>query len=141
KLGYVVDFADISAEFEMTNQAYFKELKTEYSENIDGEDPESIFGSLFMTKEEIDQKINEIHITISDYSTENLETFSTQISEINNRDDIRILKKALESARDIYNIARLMGYTEILKKLDFKRFTKLLTMVSDRLKLLNLKEA
>lgn len=141
KLGYVVDFADISAEFEVTNQAYFKELKSEYGENLDDEDPSNIFGSLFMSKSEIDSQISDIQATIVDYTTENLETFSRQISQIDDRGNILELKHALESARDIYNVARLLGYTEILEKLDFKRLAKLLTMVSDRLKLLNLKEA
>jgi type I restriction enzyme R subunit len=141
KLGYVVDFADISAEFEVTNQAYFRELKAEYSENLDDEDPENIFGSLFMSKAEIDKQISEVELAIADFTTENLETFSRQISEIENRELILQLKNALESARDVYNVARLLGYTEILEKLDFKMLAKLLTMVSDRLKLLNLKEA
>jgi type I restriction enzyme R subunit len=141
KLGYVVDFADISAEFEVTNQAYFRELKAEYSENLDDEDPENIFGSLFMSKAEIDKQIGEVELAIADFTTENLETFSRQISEIENREQILQLKNALESARDVYNVARLLGYTEILEKLDFKMLAKLLTMVSDRLKLLNLKEA
>lgn len=141
KLGYVVDFADISEEFEITNQAYFKELKEEYSENLDDEDPSNIFGSLFMSKEEIDERIVEIQKAVADFTTENLETFSQQITAINDREPLRALKNALESARDIYNVARLLGYTEILEKIDFKLLTKLLNMVSDRLKLLNLKEA
>lgn len=141
KLGYVVDFADISAEFEVTNQAYFRELKAEYSENLDDEDPDNIFGSLFMSKAEIDKQISEVELAIADFTTENLETFSHQITEIDSREQILKLKNALESARDIYNVARLLGYTEILEKLDFKTLSRLLTMVSDRLKLLNLKEA
>jgi type I restriction enzyme R subunit len=141
KLGYVVDFADISSEFEVTNQAYFRELKEEYCENLDNEDPNNIFGSLFLSKAEIDQQIAEIQLAIADFTTQNLETFSSQISAIDDRKQILMLKNALESARDIYNMARLLGYTEILEKLDFKLLAKLLTMVSDRLKLLNLKEA
>lgn len=141
KLGYVVDFADISAEFEVTNQAYFRELKEEYSENIDDEDPNNIFGSLFMSKTEIDQQIAEIQLAIADFTTENLETFSSQISAVDDRQQILKLKNGLESARNIYNVARLLGYTEILQKLDFRLLSKLLAMVSDRLKLLNLKEA
>lgn len=141
KLGYVVDFADISAEFEVTNQAYFRELKEEYSDNLDNEDPNNIFGSLFMTKAEIDQHIAAVQLAIADFTTENLETFSQQISAIDDRKQILQLKNALESGRDIYNIARLLGYTEILEKLDFRLLAKLLRMVSDRIKLLNLKEA
>jgi len=120
KLGYVVDFADISAEFEVTNQAYFRELKSEYSENIGEEDPNDVFGSLFMSKAEIDQRIADVQVAISDFTTENLETFSRQISAIDDREQILNLKNALESARDIYNIARLIGYIEILNKIDFK---------------------
>lgn len=141
KLGYVVDFADISAEFEVTNQAYFRELKSEYSENLDDEDPNNIFGSLFMSKAEIDAQIAEVQLAIADFTTENLETFSSQISAIDDRQQILRLKTALESARDVYNIARLLGYTEILEKIDFKTLAELLRMVGGRLKLLNLKDA
>lgn len=141
KLGYVVDFADISDEFEVTNQAYFRELNQEYSENLDGEDPDNIFGSLFMSKPEIDQRIQEAELAISDYSTDNLEVFSQQITAIENKQELNNLKKSLESAREVYNIARLLGYTEVLDKLDFKLLAKLITMVTDRLKLLNLRDA
>lgn len=141
RLGYVVDFADISEEFAITNQAYFRELKEEYSGNLDNEDPNNIFGSLFMSKGEIDEKITEVQSAIADFTTVNLETFSQQITAIDDRAVIRKLKNALESARDIYNIARLLGYVEILEKIDFRLLARLLTMVSDRLKLLNLKEA
>jgi type I restriction enzyme R subunit len=91
KLGYVVDFADISAEFEVTNQAYFRELNQEYSENLDGEDPDNIFGSLFMSKPEIDQRIHEAQIAIADYTTDNLETFSQQITAIENKAELNNL--------------------------------------------------
>lgn len=141
KLGYVVDFADISKEFEVTNQAYFRELNQEYSENLDGEDTNDIFGSLFMSKSEIDQKIAEAQRAIADYTTDDLEVFSRQISTTDDRTELNDLRKSLESAREIYNIARLLGYTEILDKLDFKMLSKLLTMVTDRLKLLNLRDA
>lgn len=140
-LGHVVDFADISAEFEVTNQAYFRELNQEYKENLDGEDPDNIFGSLFMSKPEIDQRIREAQIAIADYTTNNLETFSRQITATEDKHELNSLKKSLESAREVYNIARLLGYTEILDKLDFKILSKLITMVADRLKLLNLRDA
>lgn len=141
KLGYVVDFADISAEFEATNQAYFRELNQEYSENLDGEDPDSIFGSLFMSKSEIDKRIADAQLAIADYSTENLEVFSRQVTAVEDKSELNQLKKSLESAREVYNVARLLGYTEILEKLDFKILSKLITMVADRLKLLNLRDA
>lgn len=57
--GFVVDFADISKEFDATNQAYFEELNREYSDAL-GEDEKSIFGSIFKTTEEIESEIKEI---------------------------------------------------------------------------------
>lgn len=142
RIGYVVDFADISKEFEVTNQAYFEELNREYGDAMDeGDNPNDIFTSLFMSKSEIDEQIIIVRNMLSEFSTDNLETFSRQITAINDKGAINQLKKALESARDIYNIARLLGYTEILEKLDFKIIAKLLTEVSNRLKLLNLKDA
>jgi len=78
---------------------------------------------------------------LSDYSTDNLELFSQQITAITDRETILDLKKSLESAREVYNIARLLGYTEILEKIDFKLISKLLTEVTNRLQLLNLQNA
>lgn len=142
RIGYVVDFADISKEFEVTNQAYFEELNREYGDATDeGDNLSDIFSSLFMSKSEIDEQLAVVRNMLSEFSTDNLETFSRQISAISDKEVINQLKKSLESARDIYNIARLLGYTEIIEQLDFRAIAKLLTEVSNRLKLLNLKDA
>jgi type I restriction enzyme R subunit len=141
RIGYVVDFADISKEFDVTNKAYFEELNREYDTATTGENENDVFGSLFMSKEEIDEDVQQFVTVLSDYSTDNLELFSQQISAITDRDTILNLKKSLESAREIYNIARLLGYTELLEKIDFQLISKLLTEVSNRLQLLNLQNA
>lgn len=141
RIGYVVDFADISKEFDITNKAYFEELNREYDTATTGENGNDVFGSLFMSKEEIDNEIKNFITILSDFSTNNLELFSQQITAIADREVILNLKKSLESAREIYNVARLLGYTEILEKIDFKLIPKLLTEVSNRLQLLNLQNA
>jgi type I restriction enzyme R subunit len=141
RIGYVVDFADISQEFDITNKAYFEELNREYDTTTTGENENDVFGSLFMSKEEIDDEVKNFTTVLSDYSTDNLEVFDKQISEITDRETILNLKKSLESVREIYNIARLLGYTEVLEKIDFKLISQLLTMVSNRLQLLNLQNA
>ncbi|MDR0927683.1 MAG: DEAD/DEAH box helicase family protein [Ignavibacteria bacterium] len=144
RMGYVVDFADISKEFDVTNRSYFEELNREYDTDTTGENGNDIFGSLFMPKEEIDEKIKQIELIISDYSAElgdNKEIFSQQIQAIDDRHKLLELKNALEDARDIYNVSRLVGYAEILETLDLKHISQLLTEVSNRLQLLNLKEA
>jgi type I restriction enzyme R subunit len=141
RIGYVVDFADISKEFDITNKAYFEELNREYDTATTGENENDVFGSLFMSKEEIDEDVQHFITVLSDYSTDNLELFSQQITAITDREIILNLKKSLESAREIYNIARLLGYTELLEKIDFRLISKLLTEVTNRLQLLNLQNA
>ena len=47
RYGYVVDFADISAEFEKTNQAYFAELQSELGDELQH------YSQLFKTPDEI----------------------------------------------------------------------------------------
>jgi len=144
RMGYVVDFADISKEFDITNRAYFEELNREYDTDTTGENQNDVFGSLFMSKEEIDEKIERIKTVLSDYSAEkgdNKELFSQQIQEINDRKKLLELKNALQDARDIYNIARLIGYTELTEQIDIKQLSQLISEVSNRLQLLNLANA
>ncbi|MDR0697352.1 MAG: DEAD/DEAH box helicase family protein [Christensenellaceae bacterium] len=140
RIGYVVDFADISAEFDITNKAYFDELNREYDTASTGENKDDIFGSLFMSEKEIDSELMKSESVLVDYSTDNKETFSRQITELN-RDKLLQLKKALEQIRELYNIARLLGHTEVLDNVDFKLISQLLTMVSDRLALINAQNA
>ncbi|MDR1498088.1 MAG: DEAD/DEAH box helicase family protein [Puniceicoccales bacterium] len=142
RLGYVVDFADITGEFERTNKAYFEELNHEYGNDLDdSDDPTKLFGSLFMSEEEIDAQLTETNRILSDYNTENRETFSQQISRINDRKIINTLVNALIAARELYNIARLLAHTDLTAKLDNKLLAQLLTETQNRLKLLSLKDA
>lgn len=141
RMGYVVDFADISKEFDLTNKAYFEELNREYDTWSTGEDTQNVFWSLFMSQEEIELWLNQVQTTLSDYSIDNLEIFSKQITAITNRSAILNLKKALEEARDLYNISRLVGHTDVLEKLDIKLLSRLLIEVNNRLHLLSLQEA
>ncbi len=141
RIGYVVDFANISKEFDITNKAYFEELNREYDTATTGENENDAFGSLFMSKEEIDGKIKNFITVLSDYSTDNLELFSKQIIAITDRETILHVKKALENVKEVYNIARLLGDTEVLEKLNINLISQLLTETNNRLKLLNLQNA
>lgn len=137
KVGYVVDFADISKEFDATNKAYFDELNREYGNNLDGEKGQDVFGSLFMSEEEINKQMEEIKSGLFYFNTENAETFSNQINEISDRKEMIEIKKLLENARNIYNMIRLFGHFDLLEKLDFKKLNQLYNIASERLDLLN----
>jgi type I restriction enzyme R subunit len=140
RIGYVVDFADISEEFDITNKAYFEELNKEYDTSSTGEDANGVFGSLFMSESEINRSLEDSKIILSDYSTDNKELFSQQINGLQ-KIQLYELRKALETTRELFNIARLLGHTEALEKIDIKLISSLLNEVNNRLQLLNLESA
>ncbi|MGB6151046.1 MAG: type I restriction endonuclease, partial [Pricia sp.] len=97
RFGHVVDFADISKEFDKTNRAYFEELQ-----GILGDEMES-YSNLFLSKEEIETSIGHIKEILADYDLLNAENFASQISQINDQAVMREIKKALDEARSLYN--------------------------------------
>ncbi|MDN3615867.1 type I restriction enzyme subunit R domain-containing protein [Vibrio gallaecicus] len=133
RYGYVVDFADISAEFDATNKAYFDELKGELGDEMDS------YSNLFKSHEEVHEEIEHIKDVLFQFDTENAELFQQQISQISDRKQILVLKKALESAKDLYNLIRLQGDTEQLQELDFAKLNLLYRYANDHLGNLNLK--
>lgn len=135
RFGYVVDFADIKTEFDATNRAYFDELQAELGDDLIN------YSDLFISKEEIEKEIEEIKKSIFHYDTENAELFSQQISQVQNREEVIKIKKALESARYLYNIIRLLGHFELLEKLDFNKINALYRETENHLQLLNAKES
>jgi type I restriction enzyme R subunit len=134
KYGYVVDFADIKQEFKKTNEAYFNELQNELGDEL------QYYSDLFKSPEEIDQEIGEIKDTLLYFDTKNREVFSQQISEINDRETILKIAKALNQAKSLYNLIRLSGNFDLLEKLDFRQLNSLATMAQYRLSLINTKE-
>ncbi|MBX2976315.1 MAG: type I restriction endonuclease subunit R, partial [Ignavibacteriaceae bacterium] len=135
KYGYVVDFADISKEFDATNKAYFEELQSELGDDLQN------YSNLFKTKDEIEEDIIEIRELLFHYNTENAELFSQQISQIQDRKTVLEIKRILVNAKELYNVIRLLGHYDLLEKADFKKLDKLLIETSNHLDFLNLREA
>lgn len=135
KYGYVVDFADIQREFDKTNRDYFNELQNELGDEMQH------YSNLFKSKEEIDQDIRTIKDVLFPYDTANAEIFSQQISQISDKKTMLELTKALNNAKDLYNLIRLSGHYEMLDKLDFQKITLLALEANNHLALINTKEA
>ncbi|MDO8282354.1 MAG: type I restriction endonuclease [Thermodesulfovibrionia bacterium] len=135
RYGYVVDFADIRNEFDATNKAYLDELQLELGDEM------NTYSNLFKSREEIEEEIKDIKEALFHYDLNNAELFSQQISQIQDRKKVLEIKKALENARNLYNIIRLYGHFELLEKVDFKKLNQLLNETARHLDLLNLKEA
>jgi type I restriction enzyme R subunit len=135
RYGYVVDFADISKEFEETNQRYLQELNDELGDELEH------YSHLFKSAEEIQGEIEQIRDILFSFNTENGEEFSRQISQIQDRAVVLALKKALADARSLYNLIRLQGEYSFLDQLDFQKLNQLYRETSNHLDLLNLKES
>jgi type I restriction enzyme R subunit len=135
KYGYVVDFADISSEFDKTNRAYFDELQGDLGDEM------QFYSNLFKSEAEIEEEIKDIKEKLFHYNLNNAEIFSQQISQIEDRTTVLEIKKALENARNLYNLIRLYGHFDLLEKLDFQKLNQLYSETSRHLELLNLKES
>ncbi|MFA7135904.1 MAG: type I restriction endonuclease [Bacteroidales bacterium] len=135
KYGYVVDFADIRAEFDATNKAYLDELKAELGDEME------FYSDLFKSKEEIEKEIAEIKDILFYFDTTNAEVFSQQITQIQDREKVLLIKKALATAKNLYNLIRLFGHFDLLEKIDFKKLAQLYRETENHLALLNTQEA
>lgn len=138
KMGYIVDFANISHEFDKTNHAYFEELNQEYNKDTTDEDLKSIYGSLFVPSTEIEASLKNAEIVLAEYTTDNLEQFSKEINETPEKKDLLELAKTLKELKQYYNIGRLMGYTDLTDKIKDLEVAKMLTIVNNRIATLNL---
>jgi type I restriction enzyme R subunit len=134
KYGYVVDFADITDEFNSTNAAYFAELQEELGEELRN------YSNLFVTEEEIISAVAKVKENLFSYELTNAEIFSTQISQIVDKKQIRSIISSLEVARDMYNLIKAFDYKELANKLDFEKLRLLLAETYNHLDLVLLKE-
>lgn len=136
RFGYIVDFANITREFDKTNRAYFEELNQEYKDS--GEDLNKIYGSLFVPVEEIEKNLQNAKIVLAEYDTDNLEDFSNQINAEPKKDRLIELAKTLREMKEDYNVARLLNYKDLVDKLSVQNISQLLNIVQDRIRTINL---
>lgn len=134
RYGFVVDFANIKAEFDKANQAYWNELQGELCDDM------QYYSDLFKTQEEIEQDIKDIKEVLWAFNTENAEVFQQEISKISDKKQLLAIKKALINAKELYNIIRFNQYDDILEKFDFEKLKILLKEVERHVALINLKE-
>lgn len=138
RMGYIVDFANISREFDKTNHAYFEELNQEYNKDTTDEELQNIYGSLFVPSAEIEASLKKAEIVLAEYTTDNLEQFSQEVNETPEKKDLLELAKTLKELKQYYNISRLMGYTDLTDQIRNLDVAKLLTVVTNRIATLNL---
>ncbi|MFN5516183.1 MAG: type I restriction endonuclease subunit R [Cyanobacteriota bacterium] len=134
RYGYVVDFADIQAEFKATNDAYFKELQADLGDEFQN------YSQLFKSPAEISAEIGELKDLLFQYNTGNLEVFHRQVSQIEDKATVQSLNRALENGKRLYNLLRLGGESAQLSQLDALKLGQLQGLVAAHLRQINLKE-
>lgn len=134
RFGYVVDFADIRQEFDKTNKAYFDELQLELGDAF------KEYDNIFKGQDEIQSDLAYIAEKLFLYDTENAEIFSQQLSDLGKAELIEV-RKALELYKELANVSKLFGYDELADKFTLENVNALYNEVSNRISLVNQKEA
>lgn len=134
RYGYVVDFADIRAEFGKTNEAYFKELQAELGDEFER------YRDIFKSQEEIKQDLQEIQDKLFMYATDNAELFSQQITALDDKKELLDLRRLLDTYKELFNIIKLFGYDELSQRFSMDTLHALYNEVNNRINLVNLKE-
>lgn len=145
RYGFLIDFADIKQNFEETNEAYLQELNrfNDIKETGDGSNTDT-FAQVLESKEEILERMKDIRQTLFEYSYDNAEDFSSEISTLEDKAVLLDLKHALVSAKDMANMVRTFGDEDMrtrFYKLELKKLPDLLSEVQHRISLINQKEA
>lgn len=133
RYGYVVDFADIQAEFDKANRDYYDELTAELGDEIEH------YSQLFMSEAEIRASVEAIREALFAFSLDDAELFSQQVGQIQDRQQLLAIVRALTQARELYNLIRLGGHEQLAGLLDFRKLRQLHIEAQNALAALNLK--
>ncbi|WP_289198034.1 HsdR family type I site-specific deoxyribonuclease [Bacteroides acidifaciens] len=144
RYGYIIDFADIKRNFEETNEAYLQELNRFNDPNEDGSGVTNTFTQVLENPQEILDTMRDIHDTLFDYTLNNVEEFSSEVSTIQDKEELLKLKKVLEAARDCGNLVRTFGDDELktqFAKVELTKLPDMLKEVQHHITIINQKEA
>ncbi len=146
--GYIVDFADIKANFDQTNANYLRELnKFNNPQGTPDEQVPDTITAIFEEPQKIIEMIEDAQDKMFNYSTENVESFVEQLNSIEEKQPLLELRNALQTIRNLANVVRSFGKEKIndekvlnyVSELDMSKIPQLLTEVNRRIDLINFK--
>lgn len=149
KRGFLIDFADIKQNFDETNAAYLQELNR-YNSDQNGNDESTeeklpdMYRQVMEDKDELIRQVRETRQALFEYSTDNAEVFSQEISSLEDKNVLIQLRKAMELAKDAFNLVRTFGDDQLkeeFKKLQIEKLPQMLSEVNHRIAIINQKEA
>lgn len=133
--GYVVDFADITEEYDKTNRAYLAELNEELG------DAAGEYSSLFEDTETVEKELATIRDILFEYTTDNVVDFQNELGLINDKAELYRIRNALARYKDLRNVAQMHGYEWLYVKFDVTRAREMQREVELRIQAINNKEA
>lgn len=145
RYGYIIDFADIKQNFDKTNEAYLRELNrfNDPDETGDGNATDT-FQQVIEDSDALIAQMREVQQVLFNFTTDNLEDFSSEISTIEDKKELLELKKVLVSARDCYNIVRTFGDDELkeaFSQLEVRQLPSMISEVQHHINNINQKES
>lgn len=145
RYGYVIDFADIKKNFAETNEAYLRELnRFNDPAEVGEENVTDTFMQVIEDRDALIFQMREVRQVLFEYTTDNVEEFSSEISTIEDKQQLLKLKKVLIAARDCCNIVRTFGDEELktaFARLEFTRLPDMIREVQRHIDTINQKEA
>lgn len=144
RYGYVIDFADIKKNFDETNEAYLRELNRFNDPNEVGEGNETGgFKQVIEDPAALIRQIREVQQALFNYTTDNAEEFRSEISTIEDKQELLKLKKILIAARDCCNLVRTFGDDGLkaaFAKMELSKLPFLISEVQHHIDNINQKE-
>ncbi|MDY3068930.1 MAG: type I restriction endonuclease [Parabacteroides sp.] len=144
RFGFVIDFADIKKNFEDTNAAYLQELQKFNDLGDENADANNTLTQVLADSKQIIETMQEARRTLFNYTTNNLEEFCTEITSINDKNELLSLKRALVAAKDCANFIRTIGDDELKKdfaRMELTHVPEMLREVQRHIDIINQKEA
>ena len=133
--GYVVDFVNIEHEFNKTNEDYFRELSEDIQDSLE------FYNDIFKQPDDIKAELDEIQNKLFTYDIDNVNHFVTQISSIDDKKELLALRKVLENYKSLFNLCTAFGFDDIRNCFTIEKAQQLLSEVSKRIDIVNLKQS
>lgn len=133
--GYIVDFVDISEEYDRTIEMYLKEIEADFGDDEEGHG--SLTG-LIIGPDDVNAKYQKYNRELdSMIDTANLERFSKQLTFMT-KDALLTIRRLLNGIKTCHTEFKLSRAEDYAKQIDIEHIKKLLKAVQARIDFVNL---
>lgn len=128
--GYIIDFADILEEYELTTKKYLEELQRGLKKEDLG-----YLDTLFVTTDKIKADFEYVNTQLSKYKIDNLESFSDKV-DLYKEEEVKEIEILFDKYMVLYNELRLSYQNDIVEKVDIEKMKNAKNVVKNRLNML-----